>query len=154
MKWVAPATGTTFSGALVTNSGSQSISNNTDTYLTYNTETYDSDGYHSTVSNTGRLTIPTGKSGYYYVYALVRWDNNSAGQRTMQITQGSGQSSVGVIEATPGGVSAFIGFHQGSIRYAAADDYFECKVNQTSGGSLNVRANTLDCFFGIQYVGA
>jgi len=152
LKWAAA--GAAFSGCLLTNNGSQTIPNNTDTFLTYNTETYDTDGYHSTSSNTGRLTIPTGKSGYYYVYSLVRWDNNSSGQRTMQITQGSGQSSIGVIEATPGGVSAYIGFHQGSIRYAAAGDYFECKVNQTSGGNLNVRANTNDCFFGIQYLGA
>jgi hypothetical protein len=154
LKWAAAASTPTFSGALVTNNAQQTISNNTDTFLTYNTETYDTDNYHSTSSNTGRLTIPSGKDGYYYVYSLVRWNNNSSGQRTMQITQGSGQSSIGVIEATPGGVSAYIGFHQGSIRYAAAGDYFECKVNQTSGGDLNVRANTQDLFFGIQYLGA
>lgn len=154
LAWTTISTGITFSGCLLTNNGSQTIPNNTDTFLTYNTETYDTDGYHSTSSNTGRLTIPTGKSGYYYVYSLVRWDNNTSGLRTMQITQGSGQSSIGVIEATPGGASAYIGFHQGSIRYAAAGDYFECKVNQTSGGNLNVRANTNDCFFGIQYLGA
>jgi hypothetical protein len=154
LAWTTISTGITFSGCLLTNNGSQTIPNNTDTYLTYNTETYDTDGYHSTSSNTGRLTIPTGKSGYYYVYSLVRWDANSSGQRTMQITKNAAQDSMGVIEATPGGTSSYIGFHQGSIRYAAAGDYFECKVNQTSGGNLNVRANTNDCFFGIQYLGA
>lgn len=155
VKWAAiPSSAPAFSGALITNDAQQTISNNTDTYLTYNTETYDTDGYHSTSSNTGRLTIPTGKDGYYYIYTLVRWNNSTAGQRTMQITKNAAQDSMGVIEATPGGVNAYIGHHFGTIRYAVAGDYFECKVNQTSGGNLAVRSGSAECAFGIQYVGA
>lgn len=152
--WASPASGSTFSGALVFNNAQQTIPNNTDTYLTYNSETYDTDGYHSTSSNTGRLTIPTGKDGYYYVSSIVRWNNNTTGLRTMQITQGAAQNAVTVIEATPGGANAYIGYHAATIRYATAGDYFECKVNQTSGGDLNVRANSAECGFTIQYLGA
>jgi len=36
-----------------------------------NSEIYDSDGYHDTVSNTSRITIPTGLGGLYFMeYAL------------------------------------------------------------------------------------
>jgi hypothetical protein len=71
MKWATPAAATvTFSGVLLDNTGSYSISNNTATALTFDTETYDTDAYHSTSSNTSRITIPAGKAGYFQVGAL------------------------------------------------------------------------------------
>jgi hypothetical protein len=51
--------GATFSGAIVTNSGTVSIPSGAFTSLTFDTETSDTDSYHSTASNTDRLTIPT-----------------------------------------------------------------------------------------------
>mgnify|MGYP001607309471 CR=1 FL=1 len=52
-------------GARVYNSANISIPNATLTDLTFDTERFDRGGFHSTVSNTGRLTIP--HAGTYYV---------------------------------------------------------------------------------------
>jgi len=152
--WANAASGSTFSGALVFNNATTTISNNSEAFFTYNSEVYDTDNYHSTSSNTGRLTIPSGKSGYYQVYALARFAANANGVRTMQITQGSGQTSVGCIEQTPGGVSSNSGFYYSTVRYAAAADYFECKIYQTSGGNLDVLGGDSQMNFGIVYLGA
>ena len=100
------------------------------------------------------MTIPSGKSGYYFVYALARFAANANGVRTMQLTQGSGQSSIAVMEQTPGGVSSNTALYAATIRYAAAGDYFETKIYQTSGGSLDVLSGDNQNYMGIQYVGA
>jgi len=36
-------------------------------------EDFDTDGYHSLVTNTNRLTVPTGRAGYYLVQGCVGW---------------------------------------------------------------------------------
>jgi hypothetical protein len=48
------------------------------TTITFNTELVDTDAYHSTSVNTGRITIPTGLSGLYAITANVKWDEISS----------------------------------------------------------------------------
>lgn len=63
IKWAAlPASGSSFVGCRATGSTNQTISNTTQTTLNWNTETFDTDGFHSTSSNTSRMTIPSGKA--------------------------------------------------------------------------------------------
>lgn len=50
----------TLKRALVYNSTSQSLSGGVTTTLTWDSETYDTDSFHSTSSNTSRLTVPSG----------------------------------------------------------------------------------------------
>jgi hypothetical protein len=65
--WSTPAATTpTFSGAQATSNGaSYSYTSGVETLLTFASETYDTNNFHSTSSNTGRLTIPTGGAGKY-----------------------------------------------------------------------------------------
>jgi hypothetical protein len=63
----------TFGGVLVKNSTATTVPSGVSTTLTFNQEVYDTDGYHSTSSNTDRLTVPTGKAGYYSVFAWGMW---------------------------------------------------------------------------------
>jgi len=44
------------------------------TTLTFNQERYDPEGCHSTVSNTGRLTVPAGGAGIYDIGGMVHMD--------------------------------------------------------------------------------
>ena len=136
LKWVAPASGSTFSGTFVYNSTDQSIANSTNTTLTWNTESFDVDGYHSTATNTSRFTIPTGKTGYFLFTANIGWSNNSTGIRqvfflkngTPIATIESTTSSPGFVEQSP------------SITVSlSAADYLEIRVWQNSGTTENVR---------------
>lgn len=60
-------------GVRLTGSATQTIPDDADTTVTWDTETYDSDGFHSTSSNTDRITIPTGLGGYYKVTFVAQW---------------------------------------------------------------------------------
>ena len=62
--WVTPA-GATFVGCALTASGDQSTTGGTDTAITFNTEDFDTDAFHSTSTNTSRITIPSGLGGKY-----------------------------------------------------------------------------------------
>jgi Ulp1 family protease len=58
----------------VYNSTVQTISTGgSGTQLTFDTERWDSQAMHSTVSNTSRITIPTNWSGQYNIGAMVAW---------------------------------------------------------------------------------
>lgn len=53
----------------VTHSSTQSISNSTTpTTISFNTDTYDADGFHDTATNNNRLTVPAGFGGLYYIF--------------------------------------------------------------------------------------
>src|SRR5690348_12981216 len=70
-----------FSGYATT---AQSIPNaNAMTALNFDTEVLDSDGGHSTVTNTSRYTATV--PGTYLVFGFVGWANTSGGDRRIQI---------------------------------------------------------------------
>lgn len=58
-------------GAFVSNSTGISINSGVHTTLTFNSEYYDTDSIHSTVSNTDRLTVPAGLGGIWLVQSTV-----------------------------------------------------------------------------------
>lgn len=153
LKWAAPAGGATFSGARVTKSAVQSLSNDTDTISTFNTETFDVDGYHDNSVNNSRLTIPTGKTGYFLIVAQNTWAANTTGTRNMRIKK-NGSTYIAASES-PANVSSFNKADTiSSIAYLVATDYVEVEVYQNSGGSLNVNSGDGVTFFAITYLGA
>ena len=137
LKWEAPAGGSTFVGASVYKTAAQSISNNTNTALTFTNENFDTDGIHDNSSNTSRFTIPTGKGGKWLFIGAVSWSGNSTGYRQITIQKnGTVASEVYNLASVVGSVttSQIITF----IGSAVATDYFELFCKQNSGGSLNV----------------
>jgi hypothetical protein len=53
----------------VTNNASQALTQNTMTYLSFNTERHDPNGFHESVTNPTRITVPTGFDGNYLIGA-------------------------------------------------------------------------------------
>jgi len=155
MKWAAASGGTsTFVGCRVTNSTDQSIPNATRTVVTFDTETFDTDGFHSTSTNTGRMTIPAGKAGKYLVTGNVTFATNSTGAREIYLFKnGSFYSQVFAVATSAGSSGNAIP----DIVSLAVGDYVEIRVEQSSGGSLSVRGDgwgTGATYFGITYLGA
>lgn len=131
----------TFDGVGVYNSGNQSITNTTSTALTFDSENFDTNGYHSTSVNTSRITVPT--TGYYQVSYGVEFAANVAGRRYSWISR-NGTSAERFAEvialATTGGAThAQSG---GVLMYLTAGQYIELYVYQDSGGALNVDGNS------------
>ena len=123
-------------GARVYNSGNISVADSSAVALTFDSERYDTDGIHSTVLNTGRLTCQT--AGKYLISGNVEFAANATGQRQLYIRLG-GATIIGFTQ--PSVISAVTGRYQVSTIYdLAASNYVELVVNQSSSGSLNVTA--------------
>ena len=156
LKWATPSSGAaTAAGCYIYKSTSQSISNNTATALTFDAESFDTDAYHSTSSNTSRITIPTGKGGKYQVNTTILFANSTTGVRRLEIWVNGAlyqQDSIAV-SSSDGRIFMTLA----SVLSLAAADYIEIYVFQSSGGALNVwgdDTNTKCSNFSVGYLGA
>ena len=124
-----------FHGVWVGKSTNQSIANNTETAITWDQETFDTDAFHSTSVNTSRITIPTGFTGYYQLSGFVVWGGNATGRRGAYVKK-NGSTYLTDSEVAPSGNSC-TNFLTQTISLAAGD-YLEITVVQTSGGALDI----------------
>jgi len=117
----------------VRNSSNTSIVTATFTTLTWDTEEFDTDGFHSTTSNTHLLTAPA--SGRYLVLASVAWAASGAGGARVVRILGGGQQIV----AWDDDPSAGVGLWQNlmSLQDLAAGAGLYLQVYQASGGNLD-----------------
>jgi hypothetical protein len=135
--------GATKPRARVYNSANISIANNTATSLTFDSERYDVGGCHSTVTNTGRLTVPAGEGGVYTIFCTARFAANSAGVREIAILV-NGASFIARVRVAPASASDPTWFAYSTDYALAAGDYVTLSAFQTSGGALNVEASVSD----------
>lgn len=152
VKWAAlPAGG--FVGCFLYNSASQSVATGVQTVLTFNSESYDTDGFHSTSSNTGRITIPSGKGGKYIIggQASIQDSNNAK----FILTQINGASTF-VVAQEPLSTPSNTWYATWSSLYnLSAGDYVEQLVEQNSGNWRQVYGGTpQDYNFYCIYLGA
>lgn len=120
--------------ARVYNSAAITISNATDTALTFNSERFDTDTIHSTVSNTGHLTATT--AGVYVISATIEFAANATGQRTAWLRL-NGATLIASLTFTAGAADGHA-IAITTIYKLAATDYVEIGVYQDSGGNLDV----------------
>ena len=141
-----------FAGCSLYNSGAQTLANNTATAITFDSEHFDTDGFHSTSTNTSRITIPTGKGGYYLFLAFAEWSNSSSGRRYLLLKKnGSGGVEFETL-APPSTASPSAIFYY--ITSTAVGDYFEIFGEQSSGGNLNITFQNNVGAFQAYYLGA
>jgi hypothetical protein len=152
MKWAAPASGSTFVGCALYKSGNQTISNSANNTLTWDSEHFDTNTFHSTATNTDRITIPSGKDGYYLFTAAVRFNTNGTGRRYIELFKNGSASGTAVMETQPGQYNHNV---MSFVVSAVATDYFTLDAYQSSGGNLDVLgAISNGTFFGCSYLGA
>lgn len=152
LKWATPASGSTFSGCALTQSSGQSISNTTQTDLNFDTETFDTDGYHSTATNTNRITIPAGKSGYFLVTARTGFGFNSAGTRVNWLLKnGSTYLASTFVEPNASDPTTVT---TATVVSLVATDYITINAYQSCGGSLTTVVDQGKTYFSVQYLGA
>jgi hypothetical protein len=150
VKW-ATAAGGSYAGVRVKKTANQSIANATETVLTFDDETFDTDGYHSNVTNSGRLTVPAGKAGYYNIYFCIQWDVNATGDREVSLYING--TSTGLCGSNQAGDATIYTFLTGSTTYYLAEgDYVQLTGYQDRGGALNA-TNSPRVSFGMDKVG-
>ena len=153
LKW---GLGSAFHGASVYNTAVQSVSNSTFTHITFDSEYYDTDGFHSTSSNTARFTIPANFGGYYRLTAKLFFATNGTGSR-LGIFYKNGTTAGDQIKGSYLEQGAYANannmLHWTWVGELAAGDFVTAAIWQDSGGSLNT-ANTDYAFYAIEYIGA
>ena len=154
LAWTTIATGPTFVGCSVYSNNAQSISNSINTIALYAAELFDTNGFHSTTTNTSRITIPSGKAGKYLLTASVAWTGGTAAGLRQWLFYKNG-SEIGMVnrQIIPSGTTDV--WQPGSmIVDAAVGDYFEINVLQTGGTTCSLDSGSTRHFFQAIYLGA
>lgn len=125
-----------FMNVHLSNSGTISCNNNSETTMTWDTETIDGSGMHNT-TNPSRITIPANAGGMWTGGVRISCPGNTAGRRQITVYLNGTATVVGqVIQPAFVGNTSVINC---PIGYPfAAGDYIEAKYTQDSGSALAV----------------
>lgn len=152
--WVAVGGSPSFKGCAATQTSAQTLVTSTDVAITFNAETFDTDSFHSTSTNTSRITIPTGLGGYYEFYFTVGLLAQTNGRRMCSLRK-NGTDKLFTVETSELGQN----FVQPTLTSTGtvnlvAGDYLECVYYQDSGSSINTNGTSDRVNFGVVYLGA
>lgn len=143
--------------AEVSRSSTQSIPNETQTNLVWQTSVYNVRNMWSAGVNPSRITIPPGMDGVYAVSTTVEFDHEpdpASGSGTRQVAILRSGSIVGRLIAPNAGTGqASRVFYTREIR-AVAGDYFEAAVYQNSGSAIVINVVQTTPFLQVRRVGA
>jgi len=151
LKWATPASGATFSGAVITQGSAQTIANGTSTTINFDTEILDVGGYHDNATNNSRLTIPAGKTGYVLLHGKVNMTANATGASEAFIMKNGGAISGNTYKNT---ASFYASPMVTIISSCVPGDYFQIGMYQDSGGNLNTISGQTFTTLMITFLGA
>lgn len=123
-------------GVVAVRNSLQAIDTNTLWPVLFNSgDLRDTDGYHSTVTNTNIVTIPAGLGGFYRIHGQVLWAGNAAGYRLLRLrANGSAIIDENVAAAVNPGATQSVTREV----YLDAGAYLELLVFQNSGDWLDL----------------
>ena len=146
LKWATLATG--FVGARVYKSAAQAITTATFTEVSWDTEVFDTDGFHDNATNNNRFTIPAGKAGYYRIeYQLQPYNTNENYWKALK----NGSVVYAGDYAQVAGTTGQVWFSY--VASFAVADYISFQYAQYTGVNKNIQA-TGGSYAQIQYLGA
>lgn len=131
-------------GCTLYRSTTQAITTATWTAISFDTEVFDTDGFHEGVTNPTRFTVPTGLAGWYEFRGGFEVAAAATGNRYLKIAKNgiaAGGIFAGADQVGNSGMPARIQGVTPPVLLAVAD-YVEIGVYQDSGGSLNIAAST------------
>jgi hypothetical protein len=133
-----------FSGCLVTKSADLTAQNATSGLTqTFNTETYDTDGWHESVTNPTRLTVPAGLGINYVVLrgqVGTSLDGADSGRTLTVLKNGSAMDPGVFMIHEDGGTLARIQVESYPVPVVDGD-YFELNFTTETDNSITITAN-------------
>lgn len=137
--------------AVVYASGDITVTSGVGLVLLWDAETLDTGGFHSTSTNTGRLTVTT--AGYYRLVTSIVVTAGSGGSfAAVDVTirfQKNGSSNIRQVYV-PVIASDLTTLFMSEVVLAAADDYYEVTISQSSGVNLIVESGSSISAFSIE----
>jgi len=149
VKWAAPAA-PSFVGCSLVASADTTIATGTLTAVAWNTEDFDTDGFHDNVTNNSRITIPSGKAGKYQVNAMIRWDDNATAQREILIYK----NGAVIKQFSMAANNQYPSINLCVILNLSVSDYLQVYAYQTSGGTRNLYPSGAQGHFSVGLLGA
>lgn len=151
LKWAAASAGTSFVGVQVYASSAQTTNNGVDFYRTFNTEDWDTNSFHSTTTNTERLTVPSGQNGKYWVYTVVGHNafTNGYASYKFSVNRTTEYSAIFVRPYSSQAITICLG----TVLNLAVSDYVELLTAQSSGGNLDLLGGRVYSAFGMYKIG-
>lgn len=125
VRWAAPSSGSSFVGCAVYMSGDVSISGDTDTIVNFNSEFFDTNGFHDNSTNNSRITIPSGKAGKYLIIASYL---RQTGQTYSILGLRKNGTRISVVSMMDGGAITQNGFTLSRIEDLSVGDYLQIYV--------------------------
>ena len=117
--------------------------------MTWDVEQFDTDAFHSTVTNTSRITIPSGKGGKYLFNARMLWATQAGGSRELKFFK----NGVEVFWMPMAVAPTQTGAAYTTFLEVAAADYLEVYAWQNSTATVSNIAG-LSSEFSCQFLGA
>lgn len=142
--------------AEVSRSSTQSIPNETQTTMIWQTSSYNVRNMWSSGVNPSRLTVPTGMGGLYYLSTTVEFDHApdpQSGDGTRQVALMKNGSIIGRLIAPNAGTGQASRVFYSREVMASAGDYFEVAVYQNSQASIVINNVQTTPFFQARRVG-
>jgi hypothetical protein len=135
--WTTITTSPTFVGCAATNNGSnQSYTSGGDNILNLPAEFLDTDGFHSTTTNTSRITIPSGKAGKYAVNGTAKMGTGIPSYNILSIYKNGSRHSTdgldgGNLSRTENGSNTSI-LNGSIVMNLAVGDYIELGLQNSA----------------------
>ena len=149
--WATPASTTpNAQGVSVFNSTDQSLASGSYTTATFNSEYFDTDAFHSTSTNTGRLTVPASMAGEYAIVTNLYVSPTASGDLVAKL-QINGSDKNRFVTKLTSGEAVTVAFT--SLVTLAVSDYVEVLVYHNTGSSQNLSTNQYG-MFGMYRIGA
>lgn len=149
--WATPSP--TFVGCSLSKSTGQSISSSTYTAITFDQEAFDTDSFHSTSSNTSRITIPSGKAGKYLFTSQIYWGVNVGnGNYAILKLYKNGVAVTNYGNSADTSSAQRLTTNQTVILDLAVNDYIEMYGYTNNGTSVTISED--GTFLQCQYLGA
>jgi hypothetical protein len=144
---------TDYRGALVYMSAAESTATGVSEFLDFDSEDYDTSTIHDTVTNSSRLTVPTGVTRVR-ISGSVTFASNATGYRLAQIFKNNSASYTGFVAnyETPVSGTLHVMSIVSPVLTVTATDYFELRVFQTSGGALDVNGGASGSWFAMEII--
>ncbi|MCX5285699.1 hypothetical protein [Streptomyces sp. NBC_00198] len=129
----------------------QSLSDNTWTPLTLDTEAFDSDNGHSTSSNTSRYVVQV--AGTYNILGHAAFTANATGNRAARINVNGTAIPGSFVKGLAATASHSSGVSTSAQAVCAVGDYIEVYGLHTAGTALNTAAGSdVACALGVFWI--
>lgn len=120
----------------VKRTAAQTISDTTFTTINWDAEDYDTAAMHDNATNNSRMTAPT--AGKYLLTVVISFDTSGVGFRKLAYTINGGANIMLKTDKVQGTVPQRT--HGSTVENLAANDFIEIRVDQNSGGDLDVQS--------------